>query len=104
MASPPMVSVTTLDDLFQAQARAAHGGPKLWLKMILRAAQHGVPTGVMAAPMIPGLNEHELEKILEQAADAGARPRYVSLRLPHEPRRYSRSGSASTIQDARLMS
>jgi DNA repair photolyase len=39
----------------------------------------------MAAPMIPGLNDHELEEILEQAAEAGARSAgYVLLRLPHE--------------------
>ena len=39
----------------------------------------------MAAPIIPTLNDHELERILEQAADAGARTAgYVLLRLPHE--------------------
>jgi len=45
------------------------------------------PAGVMAAPMIPGLNDSEMERILELAARAGARHAgYVLLRLPHELR------------------
>jgi DNA repair photolyase len=44
-----------------------------------------VPVGVLAAPMIPGLNDAELEKILEATAKAGGRTAgYVLLRLPHE--------------------
>jgi DNA repair photolyase len=39
----------------------------------------------MVAPVIPGLNDHEIERILEQSAEAGARSAgYVLLRLPHE--------------------
>ena len=45
----------------------------------------GVPVGVMAAPMIPAVNDSELETILERAAEAGAtRCGYTLLRLPHE--------------------
>ncbi len=44
-----------------------------------------MPTGVLASPMIPGLNDHELESVLEAAADAGASSAsYMLLRLPHE--------------------
>ena len=47
----------------------------------------GVPAGVMVAPMIPGLNDAEMERIMESAARAGARHAgYVLLRLPHELR------------------
>jgi DNA repair photolyase len=47
----------------------------------------GVPTGVLSAPMIPALNDAELEKILEVSARAGARHAgYVLLRLPLELR------------------
>ena len=47
----------------------------------------GVPAGVMVAPMIPGLNDAEMERIMEAAARAGARHAgYVLLRLPHELR------------------
>ena len=80
-----MVSVTTLDDELKRKLEPRTAGPKLRLKMIHELAQRGVPTGVMAAPMIPGLNDHELEHILEHAAAAGARTSgYVLLRLPHE--------------------
>jgi len=45
----------------------------------------GVPTGVFAAPMIPAINDSELERIIAAAAGAGAfRAGYVLLRLPHE--------------------
>jgi DNA repair photolyase len=80
-----MVSVTTLDDDLKRKLEPRTAGPKLRLKMIRELAARGVPTGVMAAPMIPGLNDHELESILEHAANAGARSAgYVLLRLPHE--------------------
>ena len=80
-----MVSVTTLDDDLKRKLEPRTAGPKLRLKMIRELAARGVPTGVMAAPMIPALNDQELESILEQAADAGARSAgYVLLRLPHE--------------------
>jgi len=80
-----MVSVTTLDDDLKRKLEPRTAGPKLRLKMIRELAARGVPTGVLAAPMIPGINDHELESILEQAAEAGARSAgYVLLRLPHE--------------------
>jgi DNA repair photolyase len=80
-----MVSVTTLDDDLKRKLEPRTAGPKLRLKMIRELAARGIPTGVMAAPMIPALNDHELESILEQAAAAGARSGgYVLLRLPHE--------------------
>ena len=80
-----MVSVTTLDDELKRKLEPRTAGPTLRLKVIRELAQRGVPVGVMAAPMIPGLNDHELESILEQAAAAGARTAgYVLLRLPHE--------------------
>ena len=47
-------------------------------------AKAGVPVGVLVAPMIPGLNDHEMPAILTAAKQAGARfAGYVSLRLPH---------------------
>jgi DNA repair photolyase len=48
-------------------------------------AQAGVPVGVLVAPLIPALNDMELERILQACAAAGAtRAGYVLLRLPHE--------------------
>jgi DNA repair photolyase len=47
--------------------------------------QAGVPVGVLFAPLIPALNDHELERVLEAACKAGADTAgYVLLRLPHE--------------------
>jgi len=55
------------------------------LQAIAELTRAGIPAGVLAAPMIPALNDAELEKILEAASRAGASwAGYVLLRLPHE--------------------
>lgn len=55
------------------------------LKAIDALATAGVPTSVLVAPIIPAINDHELEKILQSSASAGAvAARYIFLRLPHE--------------------
>ena len=79
------LSVTTLDrDLARAMEPRA-SAPYRRLKAIRRLAEAGVPVGVMTAPMIPGLNDHEMESILEAAMDAGAtRAGFTVLRLPLE--------------------
>jgi DNA repair photolyase len=78
------VSVTTLD------ARLAHvmeprtSPPERRLKAIEELAAAGIPTGVMVAPVIPGLTDHELPSIVRAAARAGAtQAGYVVLRLPY---------------------
>jgi DNA repair photolyase len=79
------VSVTTLDNDLKRRMEPRTAGPQQRLAMIRQLAAAGVPTGVMAAPVIPALNDHELESILEAAAENGARSAgYVLLRLPHE--------------------
>ncbi len=80
-----MVSVTTLNETLrrQLEPRASTGTGRL--KVIEKLAQAGVPVGVLAAPMIPRLNEPELEQIIKAAAEAGAHcADYILLRLPHE--------------------
>jgi DNA repair photolyase len=53
--------------------------------MIERLSGAGIPVRVMIAPLIPVLNEHEIETLLQAARSAGARAAdYVLLRLPHE--------------------
>jgi DNA repair photolyase len=79
------LSVTTLDrDLARVmEPRAATPGRRL--ETIRKLAEAGVPVGVLAAPMIPALNDTELEAILEAAVEAGATAAgYVLLRLPLE--------------------
>ena len=81
------LSVTTLDRTLARRMEPRAPTPERRLDAIRGLADAGVPTGVMAAPMIPGLNDHELEKILEAAAAAGAgSASYILLRLPHELR------------------
>jgi DNA repair photolyase len=79
------LSVTTLDrDLARAMEPRA-SAPHRRLEAIRALATAGIPVGVMTAPMIPGLNDHEMETILDAAVDAGAtRAGYVPLRLPLE--------------------
>jgi DNA repair photolyase len=81
------LSVTTLDPALARRMEPRAATPERRLAAVAALAQAGVPAGVLAAPMIPGLNDAELEKILERAAKAGARHAgYVLLRLPHELR------------------
>ena len=59
--------------------------PHRRLEAIRALADAGIPVGVMTAPMIPGLNDHEMEAILEAASEAGAtRAGFTVLRLPLE--------------------
>jgi len=55
------------------------------LRAIEQLADAGVPVGVLYAPLIPAINDDEIEKVLEAAATAGAtQAAYIFLRLPHE--------------------
>ena len=82
-----MVSLTTLDDDLKRRMEPRTAGPKQRLRIVRALADAGVPTGVMTAPIIPFVNDHELEAMLEAAAEAGASSAgYVVLRLPNEVR------------------
>ena len=79
------ISVTTLDtDLARLlEPRAATPGKRL--AAVRALADAGIPVGVMTAPIIPGLTDHEIEPLVETAAEHGARWCYYTLvRLPHE--------------------
>jgi DNA repair photolyase len=81
------ISITTLDRPLARAMEPRAATPERRLEAVSRLAQAGVPVTVMAAPLIPGLNDHELEAILERAAEAGASGAgYVVLRLPLEVR------------------
>ncbi len=78
------VSVTTLDKSLARvmEPRTAH--PDFRLEAIRQLAAAGIPAGVMAAPVVPGLTDHEVPAILEAAAAAGASfAGYTVLRVPH---------------------
>ena len=79
------LSVTTLDKDLARVMEPRASAPHRRLDAIRALATAGIPAGVMTAPMIPGLNDHEMEAILDAAVDAGAtRAGYVPLRLPLE--------------------
>jgi DNA repair photolyase len=79
------VSVTTLDKDLARTMEPRASAPHRRLEAIKMLNDAGIPTGVMTAPMIPGLNDHEMEQLLEAAAQAGAtRAGYTVLRLPLE--------------------
>ena len=81
------ISVTTLDRDLARRMEPRAATPPRRLEAIRALAAAGVPTAVMAAPMIPALNDMELEAILDAAAAAGATGAgYVLLRLPLEIR------------------
>lgn len=79
------LSVTTLDrELARAMEPRASTPPKR-LAAIKELTQAGIPVGAMMAPVIPGLNDHEMEAVLEAVKDAGAgEAAYLLLRLPLE--------------------
>ncbi len=81
------VSVTTLDGDLARRLEPRAAAPHRRLGTIRAMAQAGIPVGVMFAPAIPALNDHEMEAVLEAAAAAGARfAGWTFLRLPHEIR------------------
>jgi DNA repair photolyase len=78
------VSVTSLDPALQRRMEPRASDPFRRLAAIRSLADAGVPVGVVVAPVIPGLTDHEIPAILEAAADAGAQyASYINLRLPH---------------------
>ena len=79
------VSLTTLDPELARKMEPRAASPARRLDAIKTLAREGVRVGVMAAPMILGLNDHELPGILAAAREAGAASAgYVALRLPHQ--------------------
>jgi DNA repair photolyase len=102
-----MVSITTLDRALARTMEPRASTPARRLEAIRRLADAGVPVGVGFAPVIPGLNDHELESVLEAAAQAGATSAmYVTLRLPLEIRTLFQEwlADARPARAARVMS
>ncbi len=79
------ISVTTLDRNLARVMEPRAATPERRLETIAALADAGIPTGVLSAPMIPALNDSEMEAILERARGAGATAAgYTLLRLPLE--------------------
>lgn len=81
------LSVTSLDQSLTRRLEPRASAPRRRLEAIARLHAAGIPVGVMFAPVIPFINDAELESVLEQATAAGARwAGYVIVRLPNEIR------------------
>ena len=81
------VSLTTLSKSLKQQLEPRTASPSARLRIIRDLSKAGVPTGAMFAPMIPYVNDHELEALVSTAHQAGARwGAYILLRLPREVR------------------
>lgn len=78
------LSITTLDEKLARTLEPRTSTPTAKLEAIKKLSEAGIPTGVMVAPTIPGLTDHEMPNILKEAANAGAtRAGFVILRLPY---------------------
>ena len=78
------VSVTSLDSELAGKLEPRAARPQHRLRAIRELAAAGIPVGVMVAPIVPGLTDHEMPAILDAAAAAGAtRAGYTIMRLPY---------------------
>lgn len=83
-AAAVSISVTSLDPELAGSLEPRASSPRRRLAAIRELASAGVPVGVLLAPVVPAVNDHEIPAILEAAAAAGATSAgYVLLRLPH---------------------
>ena len=79
------LTITTLDDDLKRRLEPRAASPGARIRTLAALAAAGVPCGVMVAPVIPALTDHQMESILEACAAAGARwAGYTLLRLPYE--------------------
>jgi DNA repair photolyase len=101
------LSITTLDAKLGRAMEPRASTPAKRLMAIEQLAAAGIPTVVMVAPIIPAVNDSEIEAILRTAQTAGAREAgYVMLRLPHEVKEVFRDWLEATMPDraAKVMS
>lgn len=83
-ASEVALTITTLDEDLRRRLEPRAAAADVRFGAVAHLASHGIPVGVMVAPVIPGLTDHEIPRILSRAASAGAvYAGYQMLRLPH---------------------
>ena len=79
------ISVPTMNDDLKRIMEPRVPSAASRLNALRELSENGVPTSTLVAPIIPAINDDEIETILEAVADAGAdQARYIFLRLPHE--------------------
>ena len=83
-AAAVFISLTTLDTELRKVMEPRTSPPAARLAAIAALAKAGIPVGVLVAPVVPGLTDHEIPALVRAAAEAGARTvGHVVLRLPH---------------------
>jgi len=83
-AAAVTISITTLDSALARVMEPRTSSPRRRLDAIAALSAAGIPAGVLVAPVVPGLTDHEVPAILAAAAEAGARyAGTILLRLPH---------------------
>lgn len=79
------ISLTTLDSASKRGLEPRAASPEARLRLVEMLAERHIPVGALIAPVIPAINDHEIEDLLEAAAQAGAKSAgYILLRLPLE--------------------
>jgi DNA repair photolyase len=80
-----MLSITSMSADIKRTLEPRTASPQARLRVIQQLSEAGIPVGVLLAPVIPAITDHEIEDIMGAARSAGAtRAGYVLLRLPHE--------------------
>ena len=79
-----MISINSLDRGLAGRMEPRTSAPHRRLEAIRRLSDAGVPAGLLLAPVVPGLNDHEIPAVVQAAADAGAvSAGHILVRLPH---------------------
>ena len=96
------LSITSVSPSLSARMEPRASSPARRLAALRELSEAGIPCGVMAAPIIPGLNDDQIPAILEAAAEAGARRAgYILVRLPHGLRELFASWLGTHFPDRR---
>lgn len=74
-----MISITGMDEKVRQLLEPRTASYKTRLATLKALSDHGIPCGVMTAPIIPGINNHEIPNVIEQAANAGARTAGITI-------------------------
>jgi len=80
-----VMSVTTLDSVLARRMEPRASSPRQRIAAIETLVKAGIPTAISISPIIPAINDHEIEAIVAAGVDAGARTAFsIAVRLPHE--------------------
>ncbi|MFC4175364.1 PA0069 family radical SAM protein [Microvirga sp. GCM10011540] len=94
------ISITTLDPALARKMEPRAASPAKRLETVRKLTEAGIPVCVLVAPVIPAINDHEIEAILKAASAAGAiEAGYVLLRLPHDLKELVRDWLAEHYPD-----